>query len=326
MKNNSYIKKIIELNESIENRKKFHETAGELLVEMGRDKEFWWKVFKANLTDKVFLKRQWTMYEIPFFYIFENNDFYVKVHLFTPLKTYEPHVVASAIHHHNNYILSSFAAFGSGYEAMLFEKNVEIDPLTKETKLKIKEHFNQTERPLHIVDAWEPHLVVNPISLSATLIIWSPDKKRATDALRSNPILKAIKAPLRKIIYALGLDKKVGIAAKDTYQFYVKDNKFYAVLEEDYFAPTRKQSGEDVNDYSVQTLFAFMQRTGFDDVDFFKSMKNNNDVPKYYYKWIDMILNQQAIPDTFAKEVINIPNGIMVVSDILNANKAINKV
>jgi len=324
MKDNQYICQIISLNESIADRRKFHEESGKLLMQMGRDKEFWSEVFKMNLTDKGFLQRAWTMYEIPFFYIHENSDFYVKVHLFVPLKNYEPHIVASAIHHHNNYILSSFAAYGSGYEGMLFEKNIEIDPSTKEAKLKIREHFTQAEKPLHIVDAWEPHVVINPTSLSATLVLWSPDKKRTTDALRSNPILKAIKAPLCKIIYALGLDKKVGIAAKETYQFYVNDNKFYAVLEEDYFAPTRQQDGENVNDYSVQTLFAFMQRIGFDDYGFLKSLKINKDVPKYYYKWIDMLLNNQPIPDTYAKEVINIPNGRMTVNDILNAHKTLN--
>ncbi|HTA62758.1 MAG TPA: hypothetical protein VK835_09895 [Bacteroidia bacterium] len=321
MKSNAYVQQVINLSESVDDRIQFHNEAGKLLVKMGQDKSFWFEVFKTNLSDKGFLQRKWTMYEIPFFYIYENNDFYIKAHLFVPLKTYEPHVVTSAIHHHNNYILSSYAAYGSGYEAMLFEKNIEIDPTTKEVKLKIKEHFTQADKPLHIVDAWEPHVVINPISLSATLVLWSPDKKRNTDALRSNPILKAIKTPLRKLIYALGLDKKIGIAAKDTYQFYVTDNKFYAVLEEDYFAPTRQQDGENVNDYSVQTLFAFMQRMGFSDHDFLKLLKANNDVPRYYHKWIDMLLSNQPIPDTYAKEVINVPNGRMMVKDILNANK-----
>jgi hypothetical protein len=324
MKNNQYIRQVINLSDKIDDRKKFHEEAGNLLIKMGQDKGFWFEVFKANLVDKGFLQRKWTMYEIPFFYIYENNDFYVKAHLFVPLKTYEPHVVASAIHHHNNYILSSFAAYGSGYEGILFEKNVEINPITKEVKLKIKEHFTQTDKPLHMVDAWEPHVVINPTSLSATLVLWSPDKKRTTDSFRSNPILKAIKAPLRKLIYTLGIDKKVGIAAKETYQFYVTDNKFYAVLEEDYFAPTRQQDGENVNDYSVQTLFAFMQRMQFNNYDFLKLLKTNNDVPKYYHKWIDMLLNNQPIPDTYAKEVINVPNGRMMVKDILDADKALN--
>jgi hypothetical protein len=319
MKNNKYIRKVLELNSAFADRHQFHKEAGKVLVEMANDKDFWSEVFKKNLTDKGYLQRSWTMYEIPFLYVFENDDFYIKVHLFLPLKTYEPHVVASAIHHHNNYLLSSYAAFGSGYEAMLFEKDLKMDPVTKETNLRIREHFNQQEKPLHLVDAWEPHMVVNPVSFSATLVLWSPDKKRATDSLRSNPLLKAIKKPLRKLIYALGMDKKVGIAAQETHQYYVKDNRFYGILEDEFFEPTRKQSGPEVDDYSVQSVFAFIQRMGFTDAEFFGSMKRSADVPAYYHKWIDMILANEAIADTYAKEQINVPGGRMKVEDVLRA-------
>jgi hypothetical protein len=321
MKNNSYIQQIVSLNNQIEDRKKFHEAAGQILIKMGRDKQFWFEIFRSNLTDKGYLNRQWTMYEIPFFYVHEIDDFNIKVHLFAALKSRQPGVVTSAIHHHNNYLLSTFAAYGSGYETILFDKHIEIDPKTKETKLKIRERFTQTEKPLHIVDAWEPHVVINPTSLSATLVLWSPDKKRATDILRSNPLLKFVKMPLRKLIYALGMDKRVGIAAKETYQFYVNNNKFYAVLEEDYFAPTKNQAGADVNDYSIQTIFGFMQRMGFSDFDFLKSLKMNKDVPDYYHKWIDLLLNNIPIEETYAKEIINVPGGRMMLDDILKSAK-----
>ena len=119
------------------------------------------------------------------------------------------------------------------------------------------------------------------------------------------------------------MDRKVGIAAKDTYQFYVKDNKFYAVLEDEYFAPTRAQAGPEVDNYSIQTVFAFMQRMGFDDIDFLQELKKSSAVPDYYNQWIDMIINNEPIPDTYAKASINIPGGKMTVEDILNANKAL---
>jgi len=325
MKKNSYIQQILDVNEKFNDRLQFHFNLKSLLGKMSSDKNFWSEIFKQNLSDKGFLNREWSMYDIPFFYVYENDDFYVKVHLFVPLKTYEPNIAASAIHHHNNYLITTYAAFGSGYQTMLFEKDFNIDSITKEVNLKIRDRFTQQERPVHTVDAWEPHVVVNPTSLSATLVVWSPDKKRATDTLRSNPVLKAIKTPLRKIIYFLGLDKKVGIAAKETFQFYPKNGKFYAVAEDDYFAPTRSQKGEEVNDYSVQTIFAFMQRMGFDDKEFLKSMKTNNEVPFYYHKWIEMLLNNQSIPDTYAKETINVPGGRITVDDILFADKITNQ-
>ena len=326
MKENSFIEKIILLNARLTNRKEFHQACGQLLITMASNKNFWNELFKQNLSDKGFLNREWSMYDIPFFYVYENNDFYIKVHLFVPLKTHESKIIASAIHHHNNYMITTYAAFGPGYETILFEKNFKIDSVTNEVNLKIREHFTQQEKPVHTVDAWEPHVVINPTSLSATLVVWSPDKKRATDSLRNKSLLKALKMPLRKLIYALGMDKKVGIAAKETYQFFPENGKFYAIPEDVFFAPTRSQKGEEVNNYSVQTLFAFMQRMGFNDVDFLKSMKINKDVPLYYHRWIDMLLNNESIPDTYAKEKINVPGGKITVDDVLYANKMTNQI
>jgi hypothetical protein len=324
MQKNQFIQNIIELSNIFNDRREFHYKSAEHLVKMASDKNFWNELFKQNLIDKDFLNREWSMFDIPFFYVYENDDFYIKVHLFVPLKNYESKIAASAIHHHNNYLITTYAAFGSGYETMLFEKDIKINPVTKEVNLKVREHFTQQEKPIHTVDAWEPHVVINPTSLSATLVIWSPDKKRVTDSLRSNPLLKALKIPLRKLIYALGIDKKVGIASKETFQFYPMEGKFYAIPEDEFFAPTRSQKGEEVNDYSVQTLFAFMQRMGFDDVEFLISLKTNKNVPVYFHKWIDMLLNNQTIPDTYAKEIINIPGGKIKVDDILLANKMTN--
>jgi hypothetical protein len=323
MMDNKFVKQIISLNSGVPDRHEFHRQAAPILIQMGKDKAFWDEVFKMNLEDKGYLQRKWTMYEIPFLYVYENDDFYLKVHLFVPLQSGRKDVAASAIHHHNNYLLTSHAAFGSGYDCMLFEKHIEVNPMTKSAKLKIRRRFNQKEEPVHMVDSWEPHVVINPESLSATIVLWSPDKKRATDALRSNPLLKALKTPLRKLIYMLGLDRKIGIAAKETYQFFAQDGKFHAIPEDDFFAPTRAQAGPEVDDYSIQTVFAFMQRMGFNDRTFLSRLRTEKDVPPYYHKWIDMLLNNKPIEDTYAKEKINIPAGIMSVKDILAADEGL---
>jgi hypothetical protein len=105
----------------------------------------------------------------------------------------------------------------------------------------------------------------------------------------------------------------------------VKDEKFIAVPEDEFFAPTRAQAGPEVDDYSVQTIFAFMQRMNFDDHEFLKAMKSNPKVPSYYHKWINMIINNEQISDTYAKDTINVPKGKITVDDILCANKMVNK-
>ena len=325
MKTNPFIQKIIQLNRDFPDRKEFHAKVAKVLREMGQDKDFWNGVFNQNLSDKVYLQRKWTMYEIPFFYVFECDDFQIKVHLFVPLKSHALNIAASTIHHHNNYMLTTYAAFGSGYETMLFEKDPQVNSQSNEVNLKIRKRFHQKDVRVHLIDAWEPHVVINPATLSATLHIWSPDKIRTTDGLRSNPLLKALKTPLRKMIYAMGLDKKVGIAAKETYQFYTRNSKFYGILEDEYFAPTRAQGGSEVDDYSIQTVFAFMQHMGFNDFEFLKQLKQSPDTPQYFHKWIDKMINLEEIKVTYAKVSINIPGGVMTVEDILETNKLVNK-
>lgn len=321
----SGLKKIIELNNSVIDRHNLHKMVGPILQELGSDKLFWEEIIKQNLSDANFLNRRWTMYEIPFFYGYECDDFYMKVHIFPSLESKQTNILASAIHHHNNYLLTTYAAFGSGYETFLFEKNPITNEVTKEANLKITDHFKQKDRRVHLIDAWEPHAVVNPESFSATLVFWSPDKKRTTDKLRSNPILKYFKTPLRKLIYMFGLDRSVGIAANKTYQWYTQNNKFIGVLEDDFFAPTRAMAGKEVDDYSAQSIFYFIQNIGFNDFEFIKSLKSNPDVPRYYHKWIDMFLNHEPIPETYAKAEINVPNKTITIEDVLQADKFVNK-
>jgi hypothetical protein len=322
MKDNHYIREIEALNGRLPDRHELHRAVGPLLEKMAADHQFWQEVFKMNLTDKGYLSRKWTMFDIPFLFVHETSDYYVKLHLFPALESGETNVLASTIHHHNNYLLTTYAALGSGYECFLFDKKIEVDPGTLRSTLKVRDHFSQKDRRVHLVDSWEPHAVVNPRTFSATLVFWSPDKKRTTDSLRLNPVLKFFKTPLRKLIYLLGMDKAVGIAAQKTYQWYPEGKGFKAVLEEDFFAPTKAQSGPAVDDYSVQSVFHFIQQIGFDDRGFLESLKSSPDVPAYYHKWIDKLLKNEPIPPTYAKSRINVPAGRITVEEVLEAGSS----
>ncbi len=324
MKNNTYVKQILDLNEKIENRRELHKAVAPILQTMGTDKSFWEEVFKRNLNDKGFLDYKWSMYDIPFLYVYECDDFYLKIHLFTALESKEKNILASAIHHHNNYLLTSFAAFGSGYETFIFDREPKFNKETKEVQLKIRERFKQKDRKVHMVDSWEPHAVINPETLSATLVFWSPETKLATDKLRSNPFLKAVKKPLRQLIYLLGMDRKLGIAAKETYQWYPHKDKFYGILEDEFFAPTKTQVGPDVNNYSIQTVFYFMQKMGFTDKAYFEKLKADKNTPAYYLPWIDKILANEPIPETYAKSEINIPGKRITAEEVERVNKLTN--
>ena len=317
LENHPYIKELLKLNSDCADRKAFHDACVPLLKKMGDDKSFVNLIIQRNFEDEGYLNQKWSLYNIPFFFVYENQDFNLKVHLFVPLESKKSEIAASCIHHHNNYMLSTYAMHGSGYESYLFDKKLNIHEDDLSVDLKIAKHFHQKDWPVSFVDAWEPHLVFNPTLLSATLILWSPDKRRATDNLKHNPILKMIKKPLRSIATALGFAKSLGIASQKTYQFYPEGKRIKAILEDDYFEPTRQAMGPDIDTYSIQTVFRYIQEGTYLDKDYLS--KKRSDLPAYYQPFIDMYLKGEEIPETFAKAKINIPQGAFNKDEVLAA-------
>lgn len=318
--NNSYIQEILSLEQKYPDRIEFHKHAEPLLAKMGSDDQFLKLVIERNFQDSGFLNQKWSLYNIPFFYIYETADFYLKIHFFPSMENYVQGTAAHCIHHHNNYILTTAAIFGSGYETLLFDKQVEIDTKTLKTKLKVTKHFTQKDFPVHRIDAWEPHLVFNPEKFSATLQLWTPDQKRVTDSLRVNPVLKAIKNPLRKLIYFLGMEKQFGIASKNTYQWYPEGDHFVSIEENEYFEPTRKAMGPEVDKYSFQTICYFIQNRGLVDKSFLEKIHDSKQTPSYYLPFLQALLNDEKIQETYCKATINIPQKTYTLKDVMNAS------
>lgn len=318
----SHIQALLELERNTPNRRDFHKAVAPLLVKMGSDTEFLKAVIRRNFTDSGYLSQVWSGYNIPFFYVYETEHFNLKIHLFPPIP---PHinrndVAAHCIHHHNNYMLTTHAFFGSGYESMLFSKNPQVNPSDLSVNMEITRHFHQKDWDPSTVDSWEPHVVFIPEKLSATLLIWTPDKKRLTDKLRHVPALKSVKKHLRWLIHKLGLTANVGIAEEKTYQFYPNpnsNNTFTGIEESVYFAPTKAETGPQVNAYSAQMIMAFIQRSKLFEPDFFE--KQLPDLPPYYRPFIEKALRNEPIPDVYHRTQIHIPQKTYYREDIIKA-------
>ena len=316
--NSTYIKQVLSLHEEFPDRKVFHEKVGPVLKEMAEDNNFMRDVVKRNFDDQGFLNQKWSGYNIPFMYIFENDFINIKVHLFPPLESKKEHMAAHCIHHHNNYLLTTYDFFGTGYETILFDKKIE-ELEGDHVQMGISENFKQSERNPHTVDAWEPHIVFAPQDLSATLLMWTPDKVRSTDSLRNVSFIKAFKKPLRKLIQLFGLESSFGIAEAATYQWYVNNDKFYRIEEEKYFSKTKAEIGPEVNDYAAQMIFAFIQRAKLFDPEYFKAKLEANNLPDYYHRFIEMAISNETIEDVYHRDEINIPNKMYTKADILKA-------
>lgn len=317
--NNPYIQEIVALNQIHLDRNAFHEASRPILKAMGEDTDFLKKVIRRNFDDQGYLNQVWSLYNIPFFYIYETPDFYIKLHFFVPLEHHEKGVGASCIHHHNNYILTTAAILGSGYETMLFSKEIDMDEKTLETKMRVTKHFTQQDQPIHCIDAWEPHVVYNPETFSATLQLWTPDKKRSTDQFRNVSLLKLFKKPIRKIIYMCGLERAFGIAAAKTYQWYPEGDHFKAIEENTYFEPTRKAVGPEIDDYSIQTVCKFIQEKGLVEPAYLQEVLQRKETPSYYKPWLEKLIKGEEIPATYAKNTLNIPSKGFKIAEVAKA-------
>ncbi len=322
LKDHPYITELLQIESENENRRDFHDKSHPLLLKMGQDKDFLKLVLKRNLLDKGFQTHEWSEYNIPFFYIYETDDFVLKLHVFPRNKEKIDGLAAHAIHHHNNYILSSNAFFGSGYESMLFDLKPDVDA-DKMTQMGITRHFHQKDWNPSVVNAWEPHIVFVPDALSATLVLWTPEEKRKTDKLRQHPLLKPIKGPLRKAIHTLGMTRKFGIAEDHTYQWYPHPEKegFQAILEEEYFAPSKAAKGPKVDDYSMKMIGFFIQNADLVDKELFEEAIKQPSMPEYMKKVLQQLINDEEVEEVFHIQEINVPQKFYLREDILNKAK-----
>ena len=78
--NSTYVRQVLALHEEFPDRKVFHEKVGSVLKAMAQDKSFMRDVVKRNFDDEGFLAQQWSGYNIPFLYIFENDFVNIKIH------------------------------------------------------------------------------------------------------------------------------------------------------------------------------------------------------------------------------------------------------
>jgi hypothetical protein len=312
-----YIQQIIELNRIYDDRAELHRQAGPVLQAMGNDSEFLKLVLQRNFDDEGYLKQTWSQYNIPFLCVYENEDVVMKIHFFASHPTHATGIAAHCIHHHNNYMLTTAAILGSGYETMLFDKYIQVEG--RKTKLRVNKHFTQQQYPVHTINSWEPHIVYLPETYSATLQLWTPDKKRATDSLRHNPLLKAFKTPLRKAIQLLGMEKQFGISVANTVQWYPDGDAFTGIDENEYFAPTRSAVGPEIDSYSIQTVCRFIQEKGIADIQYLQEVLNRPQTPSYYKPWLQKMIQGEDIPETFAKTEINIPMKSYTREDVMRA-------
>ena len=292
------------------NRYEAHVKCKPVLEKMASSKEFLFEVIKFNLSNTVFLQRK-RSYSTLSMSICESNEFSFVVNIFPPLPDRATDISFQSIHHHGSLILCTVAAFGPGYESILFKKGYNIDKTTGETKMEIEKKYQNETGKVEFVDTYQPHIVFYPKNFSATFALWCDAKKTTKDVAKKIGILKKIKKPITWMLQKLGLSGLMGINNIEYFDFYVEGNKIIALKER--LAYTEEGSNENF----LQNIFCFIQKVGFKDKQFLESLLQLKSTSNIAKKFLSQLLYEETVSDQFFEGHLNIPKVNLKRPDIL---------
>ncbi len=191
LKSHKIISKIITLFNESKESKDFHKKSGKLLSHLS-EPFFIFKVFEINLLNESFLFKKWKTTEIPKLSIYEDENISIDIHFFSPSKNSSPNEAAYLIHHHQNYILSSYVHYGRGYHTLEFEKDIKKNS-SSNFHLRIDKDFFHRNGNLNMLDSFKPHVVFNVEDFTSTIVLWSQNKNiepSKINDIRTNYYLK----------------------------------------------------------------------------------------------------------------------------------------
>ena len=307
-----YLEKIKDIFKNESDRYKAHEKCQNVLKDMSLDKEVLYDIIRQNLDDADFLRKK-RHYSTLAMKIYENEDFSFVLNIFPPLPNKDLNISFQSIHHHGSLILSTVSAFGPGYKSILFKKGFEINPSNLITKMSIEKEYQNEVHDVSFIDAFQPHIVFYPNDFSGTYALWSNRKKSAKEIAKKIGLINSFKKPLAKIINLIGLSRIFGLNVAEYYDFYVKNNEVIAMKEREAYNSIGS------NENFIQNICCFIQKTGFDDLDFLNRVIQKNDTRDSTKKYLTMLIENQKVTSLFHEGHLNIPKVNLHRNEILGA-------
>lgn len=307
-----YVSAIASVFKNEKDRYEAHRKAAPILKEMGADKEVLFDVFRKNLSDEKFISKP-RHYPTIAFEIYQDENVGISGNCFMPLPDRSTDLSFQSIHHHGKLLLTTVAAFGPGYESILFKKGFVINKETQTASMQIEKLYQFGQGNLEFVDSDQPHVVFFPKDASITFAMWAYERTNAaTQSLKNNFLVKKFKEPIRKGLKALGMLDKAGVNLVENFDFY-PEQKQIKVLK------NRINFDEGSNENFLTNVFYVLQRSGFTDIDFLQSLKKKYPDHRSLHRLIDRFANGEAIKDEFYDFHKNVKYVNLSKQDILNA-------
>ncbi|MET0394476.1 MAG: hypothetical protein ABW019_15130 [Chitinophagaceae bacterium] len=295
-----YVSQIATIFREEKDRYKAHERATPVLKEMGADKEVLYDIFRRNLLNDEFINKP-RHYPTLAFDIYQDDNVGISGNCFMPLPDRSGELSFQSIHHHGKLLLTTVAAFGPGYESILFKKGFTINKESQTAKMEIEKHYKFMTGHLEFVDKDQPHVVFFPEDASITYAMWAyATVNTATQKLKGNPIIRRFKEPIRKGLKMLGLLDKAGVNAVENFDFYPENGKIKVLKNRINF-----ESGS--NENFLTNIFYVLQRAGFHDVPFLQQLKANHPSHTHLHQLIGKLIAGETITDEFYDFHRNVP-------------------
>jgi len=254
------VRQIFDRFDESDDRYAVHAGLRPFIGELCTDREFIHDAIRRAIIRTEFLERR--TLSLP---IAESGDISLAINLFAPTRDRAPEAAADYIHHHGWRLLTTGVITG-GYDTIVFEKGSHQNRANGVANLRVQGMYRHAPDNVMFIDSHTPHLVFHPPSLSATLALWSADRRLLNQVVKrllgDFPVLRhtAVQAVRR-----LGLAHMLGL------------NEY----EDVFYRPSRGQiievrhdGGFDVDrDELIACVLKFMQQVRFDDVDFLDLLK-----------------------------------------------------
>ncbi len=272
---------------------KAHQKAQPLLKELGEPLMLQ-AILEKNLTEPTFFNQK-RINPVIRFLVAETPNCSIMVHVWMPLPDRDTQKTHQSVHHHGKLLLSSYAAFGTGYRSILFKNGYQVEPKTRITHMQIEKEYQNNLGNLEFVDVDTPHVVFYPSDLSITIVLWSPDKENVASKAKQLGIVQRFKKPLRKCIELLGISKMLGLNVIENFDFYPDNGKLIQMQ-------SRVMYPVNTTENLIQNVFYICQRLDYQNERVLRELAKNPSL----MPWITKYLKGETISDIFAANQLNI--------------------
>jgi hypothetical protein len=137
----------------------------------------------------------------------KNERFILSLNCFFPHPERRPDVTWNGVHHHLDIVLTSVTCFGPGYEHLAFSVPVRERPDSAMFRLGLVDRRRHPLGHTLVLDAWRPHAVLFPPTMTVTVALWSPVRASPLDRLKRLRLFHGQERRLRELAARLGLTR-----------------------------------------------------------------------------------------------------------------------